>query len=74
MVQGGMLSGEVYSSFWTDDFLKQKRLLPGVKKREGSSRKFIVMPHPGSSHFKLFQDLRMDFRHILQRLFNAILR
>ena len=74
MVQRCVFPGEIYSPLRTDDLLIQQCLLPGVEKCEGSPGKFIIMPHPGCAHLKLLEDLGMDLCHILQRLFDAVLR
>ena len=45
----------------------------GIEERKGAACKFVIVPHPGGAHFEFLQDLRMDLRHIFQRLFDAVM-
>ena len=45
---------------------------PGLEQRERAAGELVVVPHLGGADFELLDDLRMDLRHVVERLHDAI--
>src|SRR5258706_11804429 len=72
MLQRRMLAGEMNAPLGLDDVRVEQRLLPGVEQRERAARELVVVPHLGRADFELLDDLRMDRRHVVEGLADAI--
>src|SRR5688572_7810221 len=74
VIQRGVLSRKMDASFGLDDLIMEQGLLSGVEERERTARVRVVMPHMRGACLELLPDLRMDDRHIFDRLLNAFVR
>src|SRR5205085_9127770 len=69
----GVLSGKMNAAFGGLDGLIEQRLLARRKERERAPRELVIVPYLGSADLELVLDLRMNLRHVVQRLRDAIL-
>ena len=74
VIQGGVLSRKMDAALRFDDLIVQESLLTGIKERERSTRKWIVMPHVRGARLELLPDLRMDHCNIFNGLLDSFVR
>jgi hypothetical protein len=68
-----VLAREVDASLRADDGVVEQRLLLGIEQRERTTCELVVVPHLRRADLELAVGLRVDARHVFERLHDAVL-